>query len=364
MKRLVVVTVGLLIMAAQSARADRPGAVFLMIFPDARTVALGGCGVALSDLGENSYYNPAAFGFGPRIGATWSHACWLPGLYGGMHYEFAGATYRVQPNLGVGLNFTYISTGETDVINERGEYLGSYRTCDLAPQVSVGYRVFPNLAAGVGAKIIYSYLVPSWVWEHMPELGIEGGGDALSVGFDAGVQFRALNWLGLGLAVQNLGPPIRYTAGGESDPLPSMLRLGWEVGPDLSGPVEVRFVSDLQRDLVTEMKADSFVDFWEELWVGFGLELRFLKTASVRLGYFEDIQGQRGGVVIDNRSGGNHVSLLRYLIQKTEGEARLSGLCWGVGIEFEGFAVDIGIDENIYDFATRNVRLQLSYKLR
>ncbi|OYD14103.1 hypothetical protein CH330_09350, partial [candidate division WOR-3 bacterium JGI_Cruoil_03_51_56] len=103
MKRLIIVMAVLLTMTVQSGRADGPGAVFLIIFPDARSVALGGCGVAIGDLGENSYYNPAALGFGPRIGATWSHVPWLPGLFPGMNYEFAGAAYQVRPNLGVGL---------------------------------------------------------------------------------------------------------------------------------------------------------------------------------------------------------------------------------------------------------------------
>jgi hypothetical protein len=347
------------------ANAAGPGAVFLMIFPDARTTALGGCGTALTDLDANTYYNPASIAFGPRAAATWTHANWLPGLYSGMSYEHAGVAYRFGERLSLAANAIYLTTGVTDVVNERGDFLGRYRTWDLAPSVSAAYRILPCLSAGVTAKGIYSLLVPDWVWESMPELGIEHGGHGLTFAVDGGVQYRPFDPLSLGLALSNLGPNIRYADSGASDPLPTILRFGFALSPKLPGPVEVRFVGDVWRELVSEMPHTSnLVYLWEQMESGLGLELRFAKLTSVRLGYFEDIMGQRGGIVVKDSMGfTRHISLLRQTTQLSTGEVAGWGFCWGVGVEFQGLKFDVGVDENIYDFPTRNVRFQLSARL-
>jgi hypothetical protein len=353
----------LLAVALMSVRAEaaHPGAVFLMIFPDARTTALGGCGTALDDLDANTYYNPASIAFGSRAAATWTHVNWLPDLYPGMSYDHAGAAYRLDERLSLAANATYLTTGVTDVVNEHGEFLGRYRTWDFAGGVSGAYRILPYLSAGMTLKGVYSLLVPSWVWKRMPELGIEDGVRGFTMALDCGVQYRPVRLLSMGLAVSNFGPGLNYTSSGATDPLPAIVRCGFALGPKLPGPVEIRLVGDVSRDLVTTMPhADSFVGFWEQMEDGIGIELRFAKLASVRLGYFEDIAGQRGGIVVENFGTTRHVSLLRQLSEPPPGKVVGWGFCWGVGVEFSGLKFDVGVDEDIYDFGTRNVRFQVS----
>jgi hypothetical protein len=344
-----------------SAEAASPGAVFLMIFPDARTTALGGSGTALGDLDANTYYNPAGIAFGPRAAATWAHVNWLPGLYPGMSYDYVGGTYGVDERLCLAANATYLTTGVTDVVNERGEFLGRYRSWDLAAGMSGACRILPYLSAGMTLKGVYSSMVPDWVLDSMPDLGIDAGGHASSFAVGGGVQYRPLDFLSIGLACDNVGPDIHYTRSDESDPLPAILRGGFALRPRIPGPVEVALVGDVWRDLVTAMpRTPDFVNFWEQMQDGVGLELRFAKLASVRLGYFEDIQGQRGGILVENDDATRRYSLLRQLVRPSPGEAVGWGFCWGVGVEFNGLKFDVGVDEDIYDFPTRNVRFQLS----
>jgi hypothetical protein len=360
MKRFRFLALAIALLSA-GAEAAHPGAVFLMIFPDARTTALGGCGTALTDLDANTYYNPASIAFGPRVAATWTHVNWLPGLYPGMSYEHVGAAYRLDERLSLATNVIYLTTGETDVVNEHGELLGRYSTWDFAGGVSGAYRILPYLSAGMTLKGIYSLLVPDWVWDSMPELGIDAGGHASSFAVDGGVQYMPLDFLSIGLACNNVGPDIRYTRSGESDPLPAILRFGFALRPRIPGPVEVALVGDIWRDLVTTMpRTPDFVYSWEQMEDGIGLELRYAKLVSLRLGYFEDVQGQRGGILVENDGATRRVSLLRQLVRPSAGEAVGWGFCWGVGVEFSGLKFDVGVDEDIYDFPTRNVRFQLS----
>jgi hypothetical protein len=353
-------------MLARVEADDHPGAVFLMIFPDARTAALGGCGTAITDLDANTYYSPAGLAFGSTAAATWTHVNWLPGLYPSMSYDHAGVAYRPSERFGVAANLVYLQTGRTDIVNEHGEYVGSYRTWDMSYGVSAAYRILPNLSSGLTIKGIYSQLVPAWVWQEMPELGIDARGQGSSFAVDGGIQYRPFDFLSAGVALNNLGPRMDYIPRDTfpGDRLPTILRGGFALSPRLPGPVEVRLVGDVWRDLVTAMPhVDSFVDFWEQLEVGVGLELRFAELASVRFGYFEDIVGQRGGIVVQNGGATRHVSLLRQLTRPRTGEAVGLGFCWGVGVEFSGLKFDVGVDEDIYDFPTRNVRFQLSARL-
>jgi len=360
----VAVAIGLM---SAHAEAAGPGAVFLMIFPDARTAALGGCGTAMTDLDANTYYNPAGIAFGPRAAATYTGVNWLPGLYPGMGYDHLGVAYRFGERLGVAANVIYLTTGTTDVVNERGEFLGRYRTWDAAPSITGAYR-FPSwLSSGMTLKLIHSFLVPGWVWEEMPELGIECGGQATTFAVDGGVQCRLFDLLSVGVALNNLGPRLDYYRDDTipGDRLPTILRLGYSLSPRIPGPVEVTLVADVWRDLVTPMwHSPYFVDTWEQMQDGIGLELRFAKLASVGLGYFEDIMGQRGGIVVEDSMGfTHHISLLRHLDNPHLGRIVGWGFCWGVGVEYNGLKFDVGVDENIYDFPTRNVRFQLSGRI-
>jgi len=351
----------LVTVALMSVRVEAGGAVFLMIFPDARTAALGGCGTALTDLDANTYYNPASIALGTRVAATWTHINWLPGLYPGMSYEHAGVAYRLDERRALAANVIYLTTGETDVIDEHGQTLGRYRPWDLSPSVTGAYRILPSLSAGGTLKAIYSLLVPSWVWERMPELGIEYGGQGFTIALDCGALYRPFQCLSIGAALSNFGPGINYMDDGGTDALPAIARVGFAFSPRIPGAVQVALVSDAWRDLDRPMpRAGDFVHRWEQVEHGVGLELRFARLASIRLGYFEDIVGQRGGIVVQNFGATRHISLLRQLTKPLSGEVVGLGICWGVGVEFIGLKFDVGVDENIYDFPTRNVRFQLS----
>ena len=362
MTRLRLAALMAIVLPMLSIGAEYPGAGFLMVFPDARTTALGGCGVALTDLDANAYYNPASLVTGPRAAATWTHVNNQIGYDPGMTYDNVGVAYRHRERLGLAVNVAYSQSGTDRIWNEHGDVVGSYRPFDVAPSFSAAYGILPCLSAGVTAKAIYSFLYPDLVRKYNPFPEPLPRGHALTVGFDGGVQYRVWSPLTLGASIENVGPRLRYDST-KSDRLPTLVRLGFALKPRIPGPVEVALVGDVWRDLVTPIDywggGDSALMFWENMRDGLGLELRVAKLASVRLGYFEDIQDQTGGILVGEGHGRRRISLLRYLVEHHTTPQDV-GWCWGVGLEFHGVKLDVGVDENIFNYATHDVRFQLS----
>jgi hypothetical protein len=159
----------------------------------------------------------------------------------------------------------------------------------------------------------------------MPELGIEGGGDAFTVAGDAGIQYRPQDALTMGLAVANIGPNLRYDSTG-GDMLPRIARVGFAVRPPVPGPVSATVTGELSRDLFF-FAASERRDLYH---LGAGLELEFARLAFVRLGYLYNSRIE-------------------------------SGLTWGVGLAHRGISISIGVDNEVYGY--RNVRFQLSARL-
>jgi hypothetical protein len=363
----------LVVLLATSAAfaSQNPGAVFLMIWPGARQTAMAGAFTAIADDPLCMYYNPGGLGFLNGTRVTLQHANWLPGLYEGMYFENLALSHQLSGSGTVGVNATYLTTGETDVVNERGEFLGRYTTFDLAlPAVYYGYPVLKNLGVGIGVKPIYSFLVPDWVWKVMPELGIEQGGTGLTWGVDAGVLYKPFDFLNVGLALANFGPNISYTSSGESDPLPRMLRLGAAYYPVKSKIVTVCIAPEVTKILVGMFyNPDGTKTFsrmmQEELrgaWKHLAIEAGFANLLFARVGYFEDLDGQRGGIVLEKEGTSRHYGIGDLIARKNLGDFKSIGMTFGGGIEFARFKFDVSVDQLIYDFPTSNYKFSLSYQ--
>ncbi len=296
-----------------SAETSWPGPWLLMVIPDARTVALGHTGVALDDLDANTYYNPASIVSGPHTAASWTHMA----LEYGISYDHAGIAYRQGERLGLAASVAYMQFGVFEALDEYGHLLGRYRNYDLAPGVSAAYRVLPSLTAGMTFKGIYSR-----IWKIWPELGINGDWQAFTVAVDAGAQYRPLNSLTLGFAVNDLGPNLRYDSS-SADILPRVARLGFALRPTVPGPVSALLTGDVSRDLFPSTAKFA----WH---YSSGLEVGFWNVAFVRLGYFRN----------------NHVE---------------KGFTWGVGLSYHGISLDAGADSEVY--GPGRVRFQLSARL-
>jgi hypothetical protein len=116
----------------------------------------------------------------------------------------------------------------------------------------------------------------------------------------------------------------------------------------------------------TKTSSELWATEWRDAWKTLAFEGTFRTDQlglSARVGYFEDLSGARGGIVLKREGAGTeHVGLWDVLTRKNLGDFQSLGLCFGGGIRYARFAFDLSVDQYIYDFATNNYKFSFSYQ--
>jgi len=341
MKRILLIGLFLLLLVPNlQGSASEAGAIFLIIYPGARPNGMGTVFTAISDDAYATYYNDAGLGFQEENYVGLMHANWLSGLYPDMYYEFIGLVHPLAGGGVIGGHIIYLTTGETIGTTIEGTEIARWRTFDAAVKISYGTKLNERLAIGLGAKFIYSFLVPAWVVEKILGMDYKGGGTGTAWGFDVSTLYILNRYIQMGASLQNIGPNIKYTDTGESDPIPWTLRLGIAWHPIRSKANKLTISLELTKILVgifsdlREVQKDfkeglSYI--YQDTWKGIGAEYIWSDLLCLRAGYFWDTIGSRVGPT------------------------------FGGGIMFRGLRLDIGVDSPLYDFPTDNYRFSLSY---
>ncbi len=312
------------------------GAEFLMFWPGARATALAGAYSAVCDDATACYYNQAGLAFIDDICATLQHCNWLPGLYSGMYYEYAGVAFPRRIGT-FGADVIYFTSGMTDVVDDEGNFIGSYRGFDMATGIHYGRKMNDRLGFGLGCKIIYSYLVAPWVWDELPVLETPAGGNGMTFALDAGLIYAPAQIFSMSCALQNMGPGIKYAETCTRDPLPFAFKLGFKSIFFQTRTIDVMATLEMTKILpgtfsdTTKTSHEQLNYFFKEAWKAAGFELCYFHLVSVRGGYFTDSEGKRGGFT------------------------------YGIGIKVKNFSFDWGIDQSLYLFETSNNKFALSY---
>jgi hypothetical protein len=291
---------------------------------------------AICDDASANYYNAAGLASlgSPKI--TTDFCGYLPGLHPDMYYVYSGVGYPLN-NSAWGFDATYYTFGRTDVYDYEGEYLGTSLMWGVVSKINYARRIAGTLSFGIGWKFIYSHHIPPWVLGTMPELGIKSGGIGSSWAFDFNILYKILSSVSIGTVMHNIGPDIKYSESGEGDPLPMLYRLGVAYKPVDNKNIRVTLSTELSKILVGLFAIEEN-SFWEDLkyeldetWKAIGLDITYWRIISLRTGYFYDVEGER------------------------------RGFTFGAGLNFRNFELDIGIDENTFEFVTQNRKISLSY---
>ncbi len=314
------------------------GGVFLTIFPGARATGLGAAFSSVADDATASYYNPGALSEFKHAEFSFIHAPWLRGLASDMYYEFLGWVFPAGSGV-IGGHIIYSTYGVFKAINDRRELCGEFQPYETAIELAYGFKLKPNLGVGVNAKFIHSFLAPPEVLECASQGEIQSGGSATSFALGGGLLYSLVNGkLKIAAVIDNLGPPLVYTEGGDKNELPRLVRFGVSYRPFWSKMHKLLVTFDVNKIIVGitkdyEEKGLSWII--DEAWKHMGIEYTFFDMVSLRAGYFYDKFGWRKGIT------------------------------FGGGVRFKNFQLDFADDSKIYDFdQSSNTRFSITYILK
>ncbi|RMI03382.1 MAG: hypothetical protein D6681_10050 [Calditrichaeota bacterium] len=215
--------------------AQTTGAAFLRLPVGSRAEALGGAYTALSRDANGLYYNPAGLGFGQNRQLMLFHSRWFQDIsienltflfpFNGRWTIGSGVTYLHMPDL---VRYEIDPTTGGPLEN------GSFSVYNLVITTGVGFRLNDYLSIGTNIKFFQDHLE-----------SVTGQGIAV----DVGLQTRLPGFgLSLGLAVQHLGPGVKYIEATEA--LPTTYRAGLAYRfPQLDGTVAVDVVKARGREM-------------------------------------------------------------------------------------------------------------------
>ncbi len=207
-------TLAVLLFLAPAAASAEEGAAFLKFGVGARAVGMGGAYTALADDVNALGWNPAGLSALSRRELGAMHA----ELAQQIRYDFIGYAQPVKyGTLGVGA--VYLSHGGLEGRSETGAPTGSYGASDQAVSLGLASRLDAGWRLGANVKYVRSCIADV---------------SAQTFALDMGGQyeFQAARGPGvpsLGLAVQNLGPGMKFLDQASQLPLTAAAGLGYRL---------------------------------------------------------------------------------------------------------------------------------------
>ncbi len=183
------------------------GAEFLRIDTDARAGAMSSAGAA-SAMGISAIaYNPAGLSSMSKGEAALSHSA----LYLGTVHDFIGAGFALpgSSKWKMGLSFARLSSGSMEGRTASRSRSGGYSAYDQAASLALA-KQYGRYSVGGSVKYIESSIA-----------GVKGTGYAVDIGVKRGLRGLPVS---VGVAVQNLGPGIKYIS--QRDQLPLSVSAG------------------------------------------------------------------------------------------------------------------------------------------
>ncbi|MBN08837.1 MAG: hypothetical protein CMC79_00470 [Flavobacteriaceae bacterium] len=304
-------------------RVITTGVPFLMITPDARAAGMGDLGVSTSADAFSQQWNPSKYPFAENSkGFALSYTPYLSKLVNDIFLGNVTYYKKLNDRSSWATSFKYFSLGDiqfNEVIGGTIVDQGVQRPNELTLDISYSLKLSEFMAMAVAARYIRS------------DLKLNNDADsssANSLGIDIAAYFQSdsfeLNGMNSifrsGINVSNIGPKLKYDIGGKQNFIPTNLKLGSGLEMNLDDDNKVTFNFELNKLLVPSPIAtydesnqflgykqpdigflsgiiESFSDapdgIKEELkeisWA-FGFEYLFMKSFSLRTGYFNESQ--------------------------------------------------------------------------
>ena len=211
----------------QDSRVITTGAPFLLIATDARAAGMGDMGVATSVDAYSQQWNPSKYAFSEaKSGIGFSYTPYLSKLVNDIFLGNVTYFNRLNERSAFAVSFKYFSLGEIELREDEFSEPIIVKPNELTFDASYSLRLSDQFSMAVALRYIRSDL-------KIQSLDPDAKA-ASSFGVDIAGYYQseeeAYNdfngrWRG-GFAIQNLGPKIKYDAGGTENFLPTNLRLG------------------------------------------------------------------------------------------------------------------------------------------
>lgn len=332
-------------------RVVTTGVPFLNIAPDARSAALGDQGVATSADAFSNHWNPAKFAFAPNeIGAAISYTPYLSKLVNDIF--LANLTYyrAIDDRSAWAVGLRYFSLGEIITGNTPQEILNNpliLRPNEFVLDASYALKLSDKFSMAIQGSFITSDLkLPTGNNESVAASTVSVG----ISGFYESYEVPYSNFSGIwraGFNISNIGPKLKYEDEGESDFLPTNLKLGGgfdfifdsynklnvslelnkllvpspsvvDENGDYSQPSDVGVLSGIFKSFGDA--PDGFGEELKEFTWALGAEFMYDESFALRAGYFNEneLKGARKFITVGAGFKYNTIDIdLSYLISAT-----------------------------------------------
>lgn len=260
---------------AQDNVRDKGALPFLTIIPDARSSALGGCGVAIPEDAFTVFHNAAkglqmqqnilSYGYVPR----------LTDITEKIGLSAVGYIHSLPSGQAIVAGCRYLHYDSFELYDNSGNSTGTFKPKEFS--LELGYTRL--LTEGLSASSVIHYIHSDL------GSGFEDSKAGHTVAFDLGLFYhQAIGWLAkkaswnLGLNLSNFGPGISY--GDKKYTLPGGLQLGTAL--DLPFHEKHRLVCALEAGRQI-LPANDFK--FDDITWSIGTEYWFHETVALRAGY-------------------------------------------------------------------------------
>ena len=225
---------------------------FLKIDVGARSTAMGGAFVGLSDDAAALYFNPAGLiqTETKRFFTTYNN--YITDIQSG----FLGYVHPYSENTRLGASIYYFNYGSFTKTDDQGIDLGTFGASDFAIAISLAQKINTQFSLGATGKLIYEK--------------IDGySSDALAL--DLGILYISRdNRTRIGGVGQNIGTQLKGHTKSHKDPLPASVKLG---------------ISHRMREIPLIVALDAAKPFDNDIFFNLGGEFTALKPLYLRLGW-------------------------------------------------------------------------------
>lgn len=264
MKRIFIISCALLLSANLAwAGAGTAGGQFLLLGGGARAIAMGDAYVGLAEGSSAVFWNPAGLARTEFTQLNYMYNQWFVDI----RHQYFEVAYPTDNGV-FGGSYSVLDSGNIQGYDSGGAVTSTIKATDTGLTFAWGRRVNQQFLIGLGAKNISENLENS---------------SAVATAIDAGLQFEINPSLTFGLAIQNVGQPLKFIA--EDTPLPQTYRIGF-------GSVNRMFENKLSIGLDYVSSAGSAAG------LNYGLE--YLLSGLVALRYGSAAGKLRAGVGIQS----------------------------------------------------------------